>query len=70
MGKVAGAVAKKAKAGSSGKKKSFLGSYSGSNMGVLHLKKHFGKPKAAAPAAPAPAPRHMKRRFPSRYAQP
>lgn len=60
MGKVAGAMGKKMKA----KKGTYNGGLSG-----LGPKGKIGM-KAAATAAPAPAPRRMKRRFPSRYAQP
>lgn len=71
MGKVAGAVAKKAKGGASGKKKYAMGgNYDGSNMALSFLKKNLGKKKAAAPAAPAPAPRRLQRRMPNRYMQP
>lgn len=60
MGKVAGAIGKKMKA-----KK---GTYNGGQSG-LGPKGKIGM-KAAAPAAPAPAPRRLQRRMPNRYMQP
>lgn len=65
MGKVAGAMAKKAKAGKSGGSMNASSKYIASKYGA----KGFGKPKAAAATAMSkPSPRNMKRRYPTRMA--